>query len=116
MLHRRLAGTELTAPGHHSGRRRSGSASLEAARDGVYIAGQRDGIAQLLFLPGGRGLAQPFASPRRVTFPIACRQRWSLRRLRPQWLDKGDDLLPCHCRSGRASGPAVRQSGAALPS
>ena len=38
-------------------------ANLEATRDGVYVAGQRDGIAQLLFLPGGHGPARPVALP-----------------------------------------------------
>ena len=63
VLHRRLAGTELTAPETILAEGGLVLASLEAARDGVYVAGQRDGIAQLLFLPGGRGPAQPVALP-----------------------------------------------------
>ncbi|AGY59165.1 prolyl oligopeptidase [Gloeobacter kilaueensis JS1] len=37
--------------------------NLEAARDGVYVSAQRDGIAHLLFLPGGRGPAREVALP-----------------------------------------------------
>ena len=63
VLHRRLAGTELTAPDTVLDEGGLVLATLEATRDGVYVAGQRDGIAQLLFLPGGHGPAQPVALP-----------------------------------------------------
>jgi prolyl oligopeptidase len=63
VLHRRLAGTELTTPDTVLAESGLVLANLEATRDGVYVAAQRDGIAQLLFLPGGRGPAQPVALP-----------------------------------------------------
>lgn len=63
VLHRRLVGTELTAPDPVLAEGALVLAGLEATRDGVYVAGQRDGIAQLLFLPKGRGPAQPVALP-----------------------------------------------------
>jgi prolyl oligopeptidase len=37
--------------------------SLEATRDGVYVAAQRDGGARLLFLPDGAGQAQEIPLP-----------------------------------------------------
>jgi len=63
VLHRRLVGTELTTPDTMLAEGGLVLASLEAARDGVYVAGQRDGIGQLLFLPGGHGPAQQVALP-----------------------------------------------------
>ena len=63
VLHRRLVGTELTAPDTVLAEGGLVLADLEATRDGLYVSGQRDGIATLLFLPGGRGPAQPVALP-----------------------------------------------------
>ena len=63
VLRRRLAGTELTAPDTVLAEGALVLANLEATRDGVYVAGQRDGIAQLLFLPEGHGPAQAVALP-----------------------------------------------------
>ena len=63
VLHRRLAGTELTTPDTVLPEGALVLANLEATRHGVYVAGQRDGIAQLLFIPGGHKPAQPVALP-----------------------------------------------------
>lgn len=63
VLHRRLAGTELTAPDTVLAEGGLVLANLEATRDGVYVTGQRDGIAQLLFLPRGHGPAQRVLLP-----------------------------------------------------
>ena len=63
VLYRRLAGTELTAPDTVLPEGALVLANLEATRHGVYVAGQRDDIAQLLFIPGGHKPAQPVALP-----------------------------------------------------
>jgi prolyl oligopeptidase len=63
VLRRRLNGSELTAAETVLTEGELVLASLEATRDGIYVTGQRDGIAQLLFLPGGRGPARPVALP-----------------------------------------------------
>jgi prolyl oligopeptidase len=36
---------------------------IEAARDGLYVSAERDGISHLLFLPGGRGPAREVVLP-----------------------------------------------------
>lgn len=63
LLHRRLLDAGLTAPDTVLPEGDLVLAEIEATRDGLYVAGQRDGIAQLLFLPGGRGPAQRVALP-----------------------------------------------------
>lgn len=64
LMHRRLVATGLSAPDTVTAEGGLVLARLEATRDGIYVTGQRDGIAQLLFLPGGQGPARP------VTLPI----------------------------------------------
>lgn len=63
VLHRRLTGAELTAPDTVLAESGLVLSNMEAARDGLYVVGQRDGIAQLLFMPAGHGPTQKVALP-----------------------------------------------------
>jgi prolyl oligopeptidase len=63
VLHRRLTDSGVTPPDTVLAEGALVLVGLEATRDGVWVAAQRDGIAQLLFLARGKGPARQVALP-----------------------------------------------------